>query len=127
VPKTGQSAAREEPITFTRVVSLGCQPAYSANDRLRFDIAGGAADAVKAIQIKAYGTQVDIEDVSVSHIGGGVASRQKGTLVLANTASVPIRLESGSKPLSLVFVTYSSAARPHGSSVPPSLCVEGLS
>lgn len=127
MPKSGQSAAREEPITFTRVVSLGCQPAYSANDRLRFDIAGGTADAVKAIQIKAYGTQVDIEDVSVSHIGGGVASRQKGTLVLANTASVPIRLESGSKPLSLVFVSYSSAARPHGSSVPPSLCVEGLS
>ena len=52
-----------------RPISLGCQPAHAAVDRLRYDIAPGTSDGVKAIQVRAYGIKVVISDVSVRHVG----------------------------------------------------------
>ena len=125
-------AAAEAEARFAqqRPISLGCQAAHAAVDRLRYDVLPGTSDGVKAIQVRAYGIQVVIEDVSVRHVGdvqfvSHLIARQD-LLVASNAATAPIRLENDSKPLSLVLVAYGSGERPLGSSVPPSLCIEGL-
>jgi hypothetical protein len=110
---------------LTRVRPLGCQPVLAASDRLRFDIDKREADGLKAIQVKAWGSNIRIEDIVVDHVGDfPFALGQKGLFIAYNTASAPIRLENDTKPLSSVLVTYSSATRV--SSAPASLCIEGL-
>jgi membrane protein involved in colicin uptake len=113
-----------------RPISLGCQAAHAAVDRLRYEVAPGTSDGVKAIQVRAYGIQVVIQDVSVRHVDdyqfvSHLIARQN-LFVASNAATAPIKLENDSKPLTLVLVAYGSGERPFGSSVPPSLCIEGL-
>jgi flagellar biosynthesis GTPase FlhF len=113
-----------------RPISLGCQSADAAVDRLRYDIAPGTSDGVKAIQVRAYGIKVVISDVSVRHVGDvqfvSHLIEREDLLVASNAATAPIRLEKDSKTLSLVLVAYRSGERPLGSSAAPSLCIEGL-
>ena len=114
--------AQQQPIT------LGCQAAYAAEDRLRFDILPETSVGVKAIQVRAWNTQVVIQDISVSHVGDVQSVSHlialQNRLVAANAATAPIRLENDSKPLSLVLVAYGSGER--RGSAPPSMCIEGL-
>ena len=113
-----------------RPISLGSEPAHAAVDRLRYDIAPGTSDGVKAIQVRAYGIKVVISDVSVRHVGDvqfvSHLIEREDLLVASNAATAPIRLEKDSKTLSLVLVAYDNGERPLGSSAPPSLCIEGL-
>ncbi|MBR1279330.1 toll/interleukin-1 receptor domain-containing protein [Bradyrhizobium sp. AUGA SZCCT0283] len=125
-------AAAEAEARFAqqRPISLGCQAAHAAVDRLRYEMAPGTSDGVKAIQVRAYGIQVVIQDVSVRHVDDAQFVSHlialQNLLIASNAATAPIRLENDSKPLALVLVTYGSGERPFGSSVPPSLCIEGL-
>jgi hypothetical protein len=126
--QAGQTAIKALPApqeTVVHLKPLGCQAVHAASDRLRFDILPGTTDGLKAIQVKAWGTDIQIEDVGVRHVGDvQFASLQKRLFVASNTASAPMRLENDTKSLSLVLVTYSSATP--RSSAPASLCIEGL-
>ena len=87
-----KASPKRESGEFSRVEQLGCQPARAAKDRLIFDAGNNAK--YSALRIKAWGNDVDIEEVVVRYVGAvRPATHKNRVFVKYSTGSPPIFLE----------------------------------
>jgi hypothetical protein len=114
---------KRDPGELSRVEQLGCHSSRVSKDRLVFE--GGQNAGFKALRIKSWSNDVEIEEVIVRYAGAVRPAHLKGMLInYSQTGTVPMPLEDSTQPVSQVVVAYSTlASYPPGN---PSLCVEGL-
>ncbi len=113
---------KRDPGELSRVELLGCHSSRVSKDRLVFE--GGKNAGFKALRIKSWSNDVEIEEVIVRYAGATRPTHLKGMFVKSQTETAPMPLEDSTQPVSQVVVAYSTlASYPPGN---PSLCVEGL-
>src|SRR5262245_33563134 len=113
-PQAEKAEQQRLAAVFPRVRPLGCQPVLAPTERVTFSLFGRESDGVKAIQLRAWNTDLRIDDIVMNH----QSILGQSLFVEKNAASAPIMLRN---ELSSMLITYTAATYGRDES----LCIEG--